>query len=156
MIVRVKKGNGETGFLEFLKLNVGSRHVGRGDILMLCGACIEKEYPEKVLDLKGKTGSSVCLGICLEREHMNSVGFKLSNLVRMKSPRKIIVLTVDGSPHCVQMHYIVEDVKRNFEGKFDTEHYVIEKGKLYRISEECVKISRHLSKIQKMKDETTT
>ena len=65
---------------------------------------------------------------------------------------KVTALTVDGSPHCVQLHYAIEDIKRHFAPEIETTHFVVEKGKLHEITPDAVKRSRHLSKIQKMID----
>jgi hypothetical protein len=83
---------------------------------------------------------------------MNQAGFKIGSIVKYSGIKKVTTLTVDGSPHCVQLHYCVEDIKRHFAPEIETAHYVVEKGEIYEISSEVVKRSRHLSKIQKMLD----
>lgn len=84
---------------------------------------------------------------------MNQAGFKIGSIVKYSNIKKVTVLTVDGSPHCVQLHYVVEDIKRHFAPDIETGHFVMEKGKLFEITADSVKRSRHLSKIQKMIDD---
>ncbi len=78
---------------------------------------------------------------------MNHAGYKLASIIRYSNIRRVTALTVDGSPHCVQLHYLLEDIKRHFVPELLTTHYVIEKGELFSVTPEAVKRSRHLSKI---------
>ncbi|MCK5302814.1 MAG: hypothetical protein KAJ96_06725, partial [Candidatus Thorarchaeota archaeon] len=63
---------------------------------------------------------------------------------------KVTVLTVDGSPHCVQLHFVVEDLKSHFTQDIETAHFVVEKGKVHQVSPKAVKRARHLSKLESM------
>ncbi|MHA1883043.1 MAG: hypothetical protein ACTSUO_08365 [Candidatus Thorarchaeota archaeon] len=101
---------------------------------------------------RSKDEGYAVLHVCLEETHVNQAGFKIASVIRYSGIKKVSVLTVDGSPHCVQLHYVVEDIKRHFTSEIDIEHHVVEKGKVFDISSQAVKRSRHLSKIQKMFD----
>ncbi len=94
------------------------------------------------------------MDVCMEEMHVNHAGFKIASIIRYSKIKRVTVLTVDGSPHCVQLHYVIEDIKRHFVEEVETDHYVVEKGKVYKISPKAVKRSRHLSKIQQMLDRT--
>lgn len=124
-----------------LETNVNSRHIAE-DILIY-GSCIDKEYPE-ILD---KFEQETALHICLEAEHVNKVAWKILSIVRHKKPKEMTALTIDGSPHCVQLHYALEDVKKMFPD-LTVNHYVIEKGKVCWVRNEAVRNSRHLSKVR--------
>lgn len=136
-----------------MRTNVGNKRLRDNSNLLLIGSCIDR-FPDIVKDLCKKEGRPSILHICLEETHVNQAGFKIGSIVKYANIRKIAVLTIDGSPHCVQLHYVVEDIKRHFAPEIETVHYVIEKGSLHVVSSDAVKRSRHLSKIQSMLDES--
>jgi len=107
-------------------------------------------FPEIVKEYSEKDGGQAVLHVCLEETHVNQAGFKIGSIVKYSGISEITALTVDGSPHCVQLHYVIDDVKRHFAPEIETKHFVVEKGKVHEISTNAVKRSRHLSKIQKM------
>lgn len=125
---------------ELLKTSVNSKKIS--EEVLLYGTCISAEQPEMLKKFKQKTR----LHICLEEEHVNKAAWKMANIVRANKIKKITALTIDGSPHCVQLHYALEDLREMLPG-LAVEHYVIEKGKLIEISPEAVRKSRHLSEI---------
>jgi hypothetical protein len=134
---------------ELMRINVGDERLRSKGKLLLIGSCMDR-FPEVIKDFSERNGGYTLLHVCLEEMHMNHVGFKIASIVRYAGITDIAVLTIDGSPHCVQLHYVVEDIKRHFTPEIKTKHYVLEKGKIHEISPETVKKSRHLSKIQKM------
>jgi len=144
--------NSECNQTQYLmRTNVGDKHLRENPNLLLIGSCMDR-FPEIVKEICEKEKSQSTLHICLEETHVNQAGFKISSIVKYSSIKKVTVLTIDGSPHCVQLHYVIEDIKRHFAPEIETAHYVIEKGKLFEISAEAVKRSRHLSQIQKLLD----
>lgn len=126
---------------ELLKTNVNSKKIWK-DVLIY-GSCISEEHPETLKKFRQKTR----LYICLEEEHVNKAAWKIANIVRANKVRKITALTIDGSPHCVQLHYALEDLKEMLPD-LAVEHYTIERGRLIEISPEAVRKSRHLSEIK--------
>jgi hypothetical protein len=86
----------------------------------------------------------------LEREHMNKAGFKLTTILEKAGPKDITVLTFDGSPHCLQLHFAVEQAKDLTKSDVRVSHYVVEHGKVFRVSREAVRTARHLSEVQKL------
>jgi hypothetical protein len=114
--------------------------------LLLYGTCIKEEYPKILAELsRGKTP----LHVCLEEEHMNKVGFKLATILKTAKLRDITVLTIDGSPHCIQLHFVVEQIRNILGTDMPIRHFVIEKGKIYEISAETIRTARHLFEIER-------
>ena len=109
-------------------------------------------FPEIVKEFSEADGGQAVLHVCLEETHVNQAGFKIGSIVKYSGVTKVTALTVDGSPHCVQLHFVIEDVKKHFAPEIETAHFVVEKGKVYEVSSEAVKKARHLSKVQKMLD----
>lgn len=128
---------------ELLRTNVKSRHIDRK--ILVHGACIPVEHPE----IFGKFAEGTALSVCLEEEHINKVAWKLASIVRGRGVEELTVLTVDGSPHCVQLHNAAEDVRALFP-KLEVRHYVIEKGKVFKVGPEAVRKSRHLSEVESL------
>ncbi len=133
-----------------MRTNVGDKSLQQNGNLLLIGSCMEKRFPEIVNEYRSKDEGYPILHVCLEETHMNQAGFKIASIIRYSGIKKVAALTVDGSPHCVQLHYVVEDIKRHFTSDIDIKHYVVEKGKVHEITSQAIKKSRHLSKIQKM------
>ena len=78
---------------------------------------------------------------------------KLACILKIHQPSEILVITVDGSPHCLQLHILVEDMCRYFDLDGRIDHIVVEKGKTHNISETAVRTARHLHKIQRLLNE---
>ncbi len=127
--------------MDLMHTNAKGKHIRAKDIL-LYGSCVAVEHPD-VLD---KFSEYTQLSFCPESEHINMAFYKL--IAMMSVARSLTVLTVDGSPHCVQLHYIADEVKRYSKQDFKVEHFVIYNGKLVQISEKEVKLSRYLAKIK--------
>ncbi|MEM2851267.1 MAG: 4Fe-4S ferredoxin [Candidatus Bathyarchaeia archaeon] len=132
--------------MELLTINVRNRQLSEA-ALLIHGTCVEKDAPKTFNTLaKGR----IPLHVCLEKAHMNVVGFKLATILQTSKPKEIVVLTLDGSPHCIQLHFTAEQVKRVSKSNANIKHYVLEKGKLIEISRDAVEIARHLSKVQEI------
>ncbi len=131
---------------DLMSINVAAKEVRLKKKILVCGSCVADEYPdifEKYC--KGR----VPLIVCLEKEHMNMVGFKLTSMAVRVPLEEVVVLTVDGSPHCIQLHMTLEEVKK-IVGDLNVRHIVIEDGKDIEVNPKCVKIARYLTKIQKL------
>jgi hypothetical protein len=134
-----------------MRINVGDQILREKGKLLLIGSCMDR-YPQVVQDFSERDSGFAVLHVCLEETHVNQVGFKIGSIIKYASITDVVVLTVDGSPHCVQLHYVVEDIKRHFAPDIETKHFVVEKGTVHEVSADAVKMSRHLSRIQKQLD----
>ena len=132
-----------------MRVNVGDQFLRDKGKVLLIGSCVDR-YPDIVQDISEREEGFAVLHICLEETHVNQAGFKIGSIIKYASITDVAVLTVDGSPHCIQLHYVIEDIKRHFAPEIKTTHYVIEKGKVHEITADTVKRSRHLSKLQGM------
>ena len=132
-----------------MRINVGDNRLRSKGKLLLIGSCMDR-FPAIVKEFAERDGGQAVLHVCLEETHVNQAGFKIGSIVRYAGISEVTALTIDGSPHCVQLHYVIDDVKRHFTPEIETKHFVVEKGDVHEISSDAVKRSRHLSKIQKM------
>lgn len=127
--------------MNLLSMSVTSR-VFRNANLLVYSKCIEVEF-SKIL--KSFSQNRVPLSVCMEQVHMNLVGFKLISILKLSDIKSLTFLTMDGSPHCIQLHYIGEHVRRVMDKNLPIRHFVIEKGKVFEIPLRFVRLSRHLS-----------
>lgn len=141
-----------TDILHLMRINVGDQRLREKGRLLLVGSCMMSRYPEIVEEYVNRKGGYAILQVCLEETHVNQAGFKIGSIVRYSNLEEVVALTVDGSPHCVQLHFVIEDIKRHFTPDVETDHYVVERGQVHQISSKAVKRARHLSKIQEMLD----
>jgi len=131
-----------------LDTNAKSRLFRSKKKLLIVGRCVLVEHPE-IIDRFGEEYG--VLSVCLEAEHVNMVGFKLAGILARGRYEEIAVLTVDGSMHCTQLHWCVEEVFKIMRlEETSRKHYVIYRGKLYDVSREAVKTSRYLYRVNKL------
>jgi hypothetical protein len=133
-----------------LSVNVGASFLRRFKRFLLVGSCVLEEHPEIA---KEYAKDRVCLHVCLEAFHMNMAETKLACIVRLHQPTELLVLTVDGSPHCLQLHMLAEDLRRYFNLNTEVRHVVVEHGRPCNVSDAAVKIARHLHSVQALLDE---
>lgn len=120
--------------------------------LLIIGRCIEIEHPD-ILARYLQSDDYGVLSVCLEAEHVNMIGFKLAGIMARNNFEEIITLTVDGSMHCTQLHWIVEEVFKIIKrDSIKRKHIVIYKGREYEVKEKTVKTSRYLYLVDKLID----
>jgi len=134
-----------------ISINARAKYLREKKKLLILGSCVETEHPEILQMFE----DFVKVSVCLEEEHMNMVGLKLGAVLARNNFEEVGVLTTDGSPHCVQLHFMVEETFKimGLPEKM-RKHYVIEKNELWEIPPEVVKTARYLSKIRRLYKET--
>ena len=60
---------------------------------------------------------------------------------------KLVFASVDRSPHCTQMHYIPHEIERTMKQHIPMEHYVVSEGKVVRVTESAIELSKSLAKL---------
>jgi len=133
------------------EFNVAGRELRDKRRLLVYGSCIFNEYPDI---LSRFSEGRVALGVCLESEHLNVVSLKLASIFARVDLEEVVVLTVDGSPHCIQLHHAVEEARKVTGRQINVRHFVIEGGEALEVSPEAVKVARYLSKIQRLLSKT--
>ncbi|HUY01493.1 MAG TPA: hypothetical protein VMV49_18160 [Candidatus Deferrimicrobium sp.] len=135
--------------MQILECNVGDERFKKTQKLLLYGTCLPDRYPEI---FKQFSAERTPVHACLEDLHMDHVGYKLVNIIKYSKIKELTILTIDGSPHCYQLHCLGQDLKRHFitEGEVKISHFVIEKGTLHEISYQAITVARHLHRVQKL------
>ncbi len=129
---------------KLIDINAKSRLIRDKEKLLIIGRCVEIEHPWALDRFKPEYA---IVSVCLEDEHVNHVGFKLVGVIARCNFKEVAVLTVDGSMHCTQLHYMIEEIDKILGGRFRRRHIVIENGELIEIPLEVIKLSRYLSKL---------
>ncbi len=134
-------------YRKLLDVNAACRALRNIRRLLIYGTCVRDEHPWAYSELsKGR----VPLAVCMEEVHFNMVALKLASMLARVDVEEVVVLTVDGSPHCVQLHMVVEEVEKVLGRRVNRRHYVVEGGELIEVPRECVKTARYLSKILRL------
>lgn len=116
-------------------------HLEGAEVLVV-SACLPVVNPELFERLA--EGRAV-LFACPERESAAHYG-KLASMIRSMNPRKVVVVTIDGSPHCFALQASVNEAEYILGEKLDKEHYVVVDGKeLVKINPDAIRVARYLS-----------
>ncbi|MCX8204401.1 MAG: hypothetical protein N3H31_01965 [Candidatus Nezhaarchaeota archaeon] len=115
--------------------------------LLLVSSCMMREYPSIVEE---QSVRKVGLHVCLQETHVDRVGLKIATIIFKAQPVSLTVLTMNGSPHCIQLHFAVELAKQLTAYNGPIEHLVVEKGVLLRVSSEAVQVARHLASVERL------
>lgn len=117
------------------------------ETMVIVGSCVESMFPkafEKIERL-----SDNIYEVCLEETHLNMVVTKIIGMVARDTVKKLIFISVDKSPHCVQLHYIVKELENAIDiTKLDIENYVVVGEDLINIPLEVISLSKNLSKLK--------
>ena len=91
--------------------------------------------------------------LCLENTHINMAITKIGGMIRTGKVLNIIFATVDESPHCIQMHYIQDELREmmNLEN-INIKNYVVVNDELIEISPKLILLSKKLSEIKEKVD----
>lgn len=116
--------------------------------VLIVGACFPQVYPEAFEELSADADQVYAL--CLETTHINMAVTKLSAVFGTGQLEKLTFASVDRSPHCTQMHYIMHEIERTLEQHVPVEHYVIAEGKIVSVPEAAIDLSKSLGKLSKM------
>ena len=118
--------------------------------LVIIGSCLPKMEPKAFEKLKNEYGE--IFEVCLEEIHLNMVITKVIGMLSRVKVKKVIFATVDKSPHCIQMHYIENEIKKAMKlDETEFIHYVAVENRLIEISNEVIKKSKSLAELMENK-----
>lgn len=115
--------------------------------MVIVGSCLPSMQPEAYKDLE-KISSNI-YDVCLEKEHLNMVVTKIIGMLARGKVKKIIFATVDKSPHCVQLHYVIKELENAMDiSGIEIINYVAVDNKLIEIPLNVISLSKNLSKLK--------
>lgn len=119
------------------------------ETMVIMGSCLPAMQPNAYQQLTQI--SQNIYEVCLEETHLNMVVTKIIGMVAREKIKKLVFATVDKSPHCVQLHYVVKELENvmNLEN-IEIENYVAKDNKLIQIPIEVISLSKNLTQLKEM------
>ena len=113
------------------------------DTIIIAGSCLKNMQPKGYEKLKEISDN--IYELCLEETHINMAITKIGGMIRTGKVHNIIFATVDKSPHCIQMHYIQDELKKMMAiDNVTIINYVVVGNELIKIRPETISISKNL------------
>ena len=119
----------------------------KGKVLIV-GACFPLVFPDAFAKLSA--GADQVYALCLETTHINMAVTKLSAVFGTGQLEKLVFASVDRSPHCTQMHYIMHEIERTLKEHVPVENYVAADGELTAVPDAAIELSKSLGRLSKM------
>lgn len=117
------------------------------ETMIIVGSCLEQMQPNAFLELKNISNN--IYDVCLEKDHLNMVVTKIIGMLARGKVKRLIFATVDKSPHCVQLHYVVKELENAIDlSNIEIVNYVAVDNKLIDIPIEVISLSKNLSKLK--------
>ncbi len=127
---------------DLLKTNIYDVH----ETIVIIGTCLPNMQPKGYEKIK-KLSENI-YELCLEQTHINMAITKIGGMLRTGKIKKIIFATVDKSPHCVQVHYIRDQLEKMMNlGNIVIENYVVVDNELIKIKPETITLSKNLKEL---------
>lgn len=115
--------------------------------IFIGGECVKQEFPEI---WQRFAENRLILTCCPQSGGSRGIMEKVATIIACSNPKEIVVLTVDGSPHCYMLHASVEGAIFISKTEIPVEHFVItSEGEINRISGESVRVGRYLHLVEK-------
>ena len=124
----------------------------KGNVL-ICGTCLPR-MQSKAYEEFSKNFDSI-LTLCLEKEHINMAITKICGILSTKNVTSLTFASVNKSPHCTQLHYIKNEIKRvmNNEELPEMTNIIIQNDEKYIIDDDTLSLSKDLIKLSSLIEE---
>lgn len=113
--------------------------------VLLVGSCLAEVEPEAYAELEKEYDQVYTL--CLETTHINMAVTKLAAILATGQVTELTIASVDQSPHCTQMHYIMHEIERTLPEHCPVKQYVIVDGKKILVTQEAIALSKSFAKL---------
>lgn len=118
------------------------------DVIIVVGSCLKSMQPQGYKKLEELSNN--IYDLCLEETHINMAITKIGGMLRTNKIKKIIFASVDKSPHCIQMHYIQDELRKLINmDNIIIENYVVVNDELVKIDKSVISLSKNLSELNK-------
>ena len=117
------------------------------DTIIIVGSCLKNMQPKGYKKLEDISNN--IYDLCLEETHVNMAITKIGGMIRTGKVHNIIFATVDKSPHCIQMHYIQDELRKMMNiDSINITNYVVKDDELIEINKDTISLSKNLSELQ--------
>ena len=117
------------------------------ETIIIVGSCLKNMQPIGFGKLEEISNNIYKL--CLEETHINMAITKIGGMLRTGKIKNLMFATVDKSPHCIQVHYIKNELEKimNLEN-VNIKNYVIIDNELIEIDDKVISMSKSLGKLK--------
>ena len=117
--------------------------------MIIIGSCLENMFPNIYQKLEQE--STNIYEVCLEETHLNMVITKIAGMLARNDIKEIKFVTIDKSPHCVQLHYVVKELENIMDlEKIHIGNYVATSEGLIEVPLKVIGLSKNLAKLSEM------
>ncbi len=117
------------------------------ETIVIVGSCLKNMQPQGYQKIE-KISKNI-YELCLEETHINMAITKIGGMLRTGKINNIIFATVDKSPHCVQVHYIRNELEKMMKlNNINITNYVIVDNELIEIDDDVISMSKSLGKLK--------
>ncbi len=117
--------------------------------MIIIGSCLENMFPNIYQKLEQE--STNIYEVCLEETHLNMVITKIAGMLARNDIKEIKFVTIDKSPHCIQLHYVVKELENIMDlEKIHIENYVATSEGLIEVPLKVIGLSKNLAKLSEM------
>lgn len=93
------------------------------DNIIIIGSCLKQMQPGAYKELT--CISNEIYELCLESTHLNMAITKIIGMLSRVNVKKLVFASVDKSPHCIQLHYIENEIQKAMcLNDIEIKHYV--------------------------------
>ena len=112
------------------------------ETIIIVGSCLKSMQPKGYEKLEKI--STNFYELCLEETHINMAITKIGGMLRTNKIKRIIFASVDRSPHCIQLHYIQDELKKMMDlSNIEINNYVVVDNELIKIEKEIISLSKN-------------
>ena len=117
---------------------------------LICGTCLPNM--QKLGFYKIKDDYDTIVSLCLEHDHINMAITKICGAISTNNIKSLTFASVNKSPHCIQLHYIKNEIERIMDKKQipSIKNIIIQDNKIYEIEDEVLSISKDLIKLSNL------
>lgn len=116
------------------------------ETIIIVGSCLKSMQPKGYEKLEKI--STNFYELCLEETHINMAITKIGGMLRTNKIKRIIFASVDRSPHCIQLHYIQDELKKMMDlSNIEINNYVVVDNELIKIEKEIISLSKNLKEL---------
>ena len=116
------------------------------ETIIIVGSCLKSMQPKGYEKLEKI--STNFYELCLEETHINMAITKIGGMLRTNNIKRIIFASVDRSPHCIQLHYIQDELKKMMDlSNIEINNYVVVDNELIKIEKEIISLSKNLKEL---------
>lgn len=120
-------------------------------VVAIVGACLCRMQPAGFAAVTAQ--AEQVYSLCLEESHINMAITKLGAVLSTGQVSKLIFASVDRSPHCTQLHYILHELERMMPVTLPVENYVVVENRPILLNKETIERSKTLHLLEQERTE---